>query len=124
MFRGIPAPFRRGFDVLNTTGPGLITRTLVERPHAAAGLTVLFPNPSPRTAAAPGHTETCDVTDTRNWHRFGRYGIHLMEASWRERGNFLWRKAALLWESRTRRRLLVQSRARGLTRSQPAPQLA
>lgn len=112
MLRGIPALFRRDFEVLNTTGPGLLTRTLVEQPRAAQHVTVLFP------------TVSCDVCDSANWHRFGHYGVHLMEASWRDAGSFLRRKAALLWEGRTRRRQLAQSRARGHTRTFPVPHLA
>jgi len=37
-----------------------------------------------------------------NGNRFGKYGVHLMEASWREKGNFVSRKAALLWENHLR----------------------
>jgi inositol phosphorylceramide mannosyltransferase catalytic subunit len=109
MLSGIPAPFRSRFHVLNTTGPGLITRTLAEEPEAARGVTVLYPE---------------NVCDSREWHRFGRYGIHLMEASWRDRGSFLMRKAALFWERRMRRRLLAESEARGRRRTFPLPRPA
>ena len=109
MLRGIPAPFRSRFEVLNTTGPGLITRTLAEHARAPGDVTVLYPN---------------DVCDSRNWHHFGRYGVHLMEASWRDRGNFLSQKAALLWENWSRRRLLAQSRAIGQTRTLPVAKWA
>jgi hypothetical protein len=102
LVRGIPAPFRARFEVLNTTGPGLVTRTLAEQRPAAADVKILFPD---------------DVCDSRQWHQFGKFGVHLMEASWRESGNFLGQKAALLWESWTRRRLLAQSRAIGPTRT-------
>jgi inositol phosphorylceramide mannosyltransferase catalytic subunit len=112
MLRDIPAIFRSGFDVLNTTGPGLVTRTLVEDQRRAEAVTVIFPG------------EPCDVCDGQNWHRFGRYGVHLMEASWRERGSFLWRKAAQIWENRRRSRLLRQSRTLGQTRRLGLPKLA
>lgn len=100
--RGIPAPFRSRFEVLNTTGPGLVTRTFAER--SPASVKILFP---------------ADVCDETQWHRFGRFGIHAMEATWREPGSFLGRKAALYWETRTRRQTLAQSRARGQTRTWP-----
>ncbi|MES2693323.1 MAG: glycosyltransferase [Verrucomicrobiota bacterium] len=115
MFRGIPRLFRGGFDVLNTTGPGLLTRTLAEQ-GTAADVAVIYP--------APG----CDLCDARNWHRFGRYGIHLMEASWRSRQNLLVRKTGLLWETRQRTHALAATRARStlptLSTAAPAPKLA
>lgn len=97
---GIPAPFRARFEVLNTTGPGLATRTLAEQ--TSTHVKILYPD---------------DVCDETQWHRFGRFGVHLMEASWRERGHFLGRKAALLWENWARHRGLSESRAGGHTRS-------
>ena len=104
MMAGIPSLFRAGFDVLNTTGPGLLTRTLAENPGLAANVNVLFPE---------------DVSDERTWHKFGNYGVHLMAASWRGRGNYLKRRLALLWESRTRQRLLEESRKLGKRRTNP-----
>jgi hypothetical protein len=104
MLRGIPRPFRAGFEVLNTTGPGLVTRSLADDTRSAESVNIIFPG------------DDCDVCDERNWHRFGRYGVHLMDASWRDRGSFLHRKAALLWENWQRRRLLPESRARGHAR--------
>jgi len=103
MMKGIPPFFRSEFYVLNTTGPGLLTRTLVENPGLRKSVTVLFPD---------------DVCDSRTWHQFGRYGVHLMNGSWRERGNFLWRRLAMRWESSVRRRMLAQSQTLGKTRSQ------
>jgi len=94
MMAGIPSLFRSGFDVLNTTGPGLVSRTLAENPELAPTVNVLFP---------------VDVCDDDTWHNFGAYGVHLMAASWRGRGNYFRRRLALLWESRTRRRLLKES---------------
>ena len=102
MQASIPWLFRSGFEVLNTTGPGLVTRTLAENPELAAQVNVLFPD---------------DVCDERNFHKFGTYGVHLMAASWRGRGNFLKRKLALLWEDRTRKRLKIESLRRGPRRS-------
>lgn len=107
--RGVPAPFRPRFEVLNTTGPGLVTRTLAEEPGAAADVKILFPD---------------DIGDPAQWHRFGRFGVHLMEASWRDRGRWVGRKAALLWENASRRRTLARHRALGRTRPPTVPQPA
>jgi hypothetical protein len=104
MMAGIPRPFRTGFDVLSTTGPGLISRTLAEHPTLADDVHILFPE---------------DVCDERSWHKFGDYGAHLMAASWRPRGGYLKRRLALLWESRTRRRLHGESQKRGKVRTFP-----
>jgi len=104
MLNGIPRIFRPEFVVLNTTGPGLITRTLAAEPHTAKAVTVLFPE---------------NVCDERYWHQFGSYGVHLMAASWRNKGNRLWRRLAFFWEIRLRRKLLLQSQAQGPTRSHP-----
>lgn len=104
MFRGVPRWFRRDFEVLNTTGPGLLTRTLAENPETAGDVTVLTPEPD------------CDVCDTANWHRFGPHGVHLMNGSWRNHGGRVRRRLLLLWEARLRRRLLACSRALGPVR--------
>jgi len=105
MMASIPSAFRSEFTVLNTTGPGLITRTLVENPEIAKDVTVLFPE---------------DVREPGSWHQFGRYGVHQMAASWRDKGGLVKRKLALLWESRLRRRQLIESQALGPKRSHPA----
>src|SRR6202021_4137943 len=52
MMRGLPFLFRDEFLVLNTTGPGLLSRTLAENKKLAKGVTVLFPD---------------DVCDMTNW---------------------------------------------------------
>jgi inositol phosphorylceramide mannosyltransferase catalytic subunit len=107
MMAGIPTLFRDEFYVLNTTGPGLVTRTLAENPKLAADVTVLFPD---------------DVRDPQNWHLFGCYGIHAMEGSWRTKGNFLRRRLASLWESRLRGKLARESVALGpARRTSPTP---
>ncbi|MBL9189554.1 MAG: hypothetical protein JNK23_18890 [Opitutaceae bacterium] len=104
MLGDIPRWFRDGFNVLHTTGPGLVTRTLVEQPGAAKSVTVLFPP---------------DVCDARAWHKFGDYGVHLMAASWRGRGGFLQRRLARMWETRRRKECLAESKRLGPVRSFP-----
>jgi inositol phosphorylceramide mannosyltransferase catalytic subunit len=102
MWRSIPSLFRGEFYVLDTTGPGLVSRTLVEYPDAQAQVTVLFPP---------------DVCDDRHWHQFGNYGVHLQEGGWRSRKSLLQRKLGSLWESRLRRAQLRDSRRLGPTRT-------
>lgn len=104
MMQGIPRWFRTDFEVLNTTGPGLISRTLAENPSFAREVTVLFPE---------------DVCDDRTWHHFGNYGVHVMEGSWRARGSYLRRRLANLWEAWASRRGLKESRRLGKTRAMP-----
>jgi glycosyltransferase involved in cell wall biosynthesis len=102
MMRGFPALSRDEFFVLNTTGPGLVSRTLAENPELTRTITVLFPD---------------DVCDVRNWNRFGELGVHLMEGSWRARGSFLRRRLSIYWEDRKLQRLLRQSTRLGKTRN-------
>jgi Mannosyltransferase OCH1 and related enzymes len=101
MLQGIPRLFRAEFHVLNTTGPGLISRTMAENPDLTKDLTILFPD---------------DVCDESTWHQFGNFGVHAQEGSWRSTGSCLRRRLAHLWEVWTRRRGLEESRRRGKIR--------
>jgi inositol phosphorylceramide mannosyltransferase catalytic subunit len=102
MWRPIPRLFRKDFYVLDTTGPGLVSRTLAEFPHPASQIKVLFPP---------------DVCDASNWHKFGDYGAHLQEGTWRTRKAFWHRKLSLIWETHTRAAFLRESLAKGPHRS-------
>jgi hypothetical protein len=104
MMAGFPRIFQSQYEVLNTTGPGLLTRTLAENPAPASGMTVLFPN---------------DVCDPKSWHLFGNYGIHLMDGSWRGRGGYLYRRTLCRWESWRRRRNYRESCGLGAKRVMP-----
>lgn len=104
MMASIPSIFRSEYEVLNTTGPGLLSRTLAENPEATTDLMVLFPD---------------DVLAPENWHLFGHYGVHLMDGSWRTGGNFLVRRLMWAWESWERRRRMPQSVERGPKRTLP-----
>lgn len=101
MMRGLPFLSKLEFFVLNTTGPGLISRTLAERPDLARMITVLFPD---------------DVCDFDKWNRFGEYGIHLMDGSWRIKMGRWRRRLAQNWEAWALRRLIRESATRGKTR--------
>jgi hypothetical protein len=101
MMQGIPPTVRSDFYVLNTTGPGLVSRTFAENPQLAQDVNVLFPD---------------DVCDRRSWHQFGAFGVHHMAGSWRPRPHFLSRRLTRLWEQWTLNRILADGRARGKTR--------
>ena len=101
MMRGMPRLSRAEFHILNTTGPGLLTRTLAENPALSDSVTVLFPE---------------DVCDTRNWNRFGNLGIHMMDGSWRLHNGYVLRRLAQTWEAWKMRRLLKESERLGKTR--------
>ena len=105
MMRGIPLPFRAEFRVLNTTVGGMLSRTIVENPHLAKDMTVLFPD---------------DVCDASTWHQFGDFGVHMQQGSWRLKNGYLRRRLANLWEAWARRRVLRESRAFGKSRSVPS----
>src|SRR5215469_7283863 len=83
MMQGIPRLFRAEFHVLNTTGPGLLSRTLAENPDLTTDVTILFPD---------------DVCDARSWHQFGNFGMHAQGGSWRSGGGYLLSRLANLWE--------------------------
>jgi len=102
MMAGIPRIFHSDFRVLNTTGPGLVTRTLMENPELIADVTVLFPD---------------DVCDSDNWHQFGNYGVHLMDGSWRTEGSLLRRRLARWWEVRLLSKFMPVSRRLGPRRN-------
>jgi inositol phosphorylceramide mannosyltransferase catalytic subunit len=102
MWQSIPTLFRRDFYVLDTTGPGLVSRTLAEYGDAATQVQVLFPP---------------DVCDDRHWHQFGDYGVHLQEGGWRSQKSFWRRKLGAWWEASARRKHLDAARLRGPTRS-------
>jgi mannosyltransferase OCH1-like enzyme len=102
MLAPIPRWFRDDFYVFDTTGPGLVTRTLAEYRDAARDVKVLFPD---------------DVLDERSWHCFGSYGVHLQDGTWRSRKGLLHRKLRSYWETRARRQCMTESRRLGKTRS-------
>jgi hypothetical protein len=101
MLRGFPLLFRAESLILNTTGPGVLSRTFAENPDLAKSVTVLFPD---------------DVCDSDAWHRFGDYGIHDMEGSWRTRTSWLHRRLGDRWEYHKMQSLLKESRKLGKTR--------
>lgn len=101
MMQGIPRPFRTDFVVLNTTGPGLVSRTLAENASLAKGVNILFPE---------------DVCDSKTWHQFGNVGVHLPTGSWRKRSGFLLHRLGRFWESSARKRLFKESLKLGKTR--------
>jgi hypothetical protein len=101
MMRGTPPLEKDLYSVFYSTGPGLCSRTLAENPELAKTVTVLFPD---------------DVCSVRKWYRFGEYGVHLMNSSWRpERGFVTGRLGYYHWRW-MERRLLKKTRASGGSR--------
>jgi hypothetical protein len=101
MMKGVPRILRDDVYVLNTTGPGMLSRTLAENLHLSRSIHILFPD---------------DVCDDRCWHQFGDYGVHNMAGSWRPGLNLPERLYIRLWTQRKLRRMLAEGRARGKTR--------
>jgi inositol phosphorylceramide mannosyltransferase catalytic subunit len=87
MWRAVPRLFRDSFYVLDTTGPGLVSRTLAEFDGVAEHVHVLFP---------------VDVCDATKWHQFGDYGVHLQAGSWRKKSGLIKRRLSMAWTERTR----------------------
>jgi hypothetical protein len=102
MLKPIPPMFRSEYFVLDTTGPGLVSRTLAEYAYACDEVKVLFPD---------------DVCDPNNWFRFGDYGVHLQVGTWRKREGLLRRVLHRHWHSIIRKTLLKESLKRGRKRS-------
>ncbi|HXM98390.1 MAG TPA: glycosyltransferase [Candidatus Dormibacteraeota bacterium] len=101
MTRGLPYLSRSEYYVINTTGPGLVSRTLAENPKLAGTVEVLFPE---------------DVCDQKNWNCFGDFGVHLRDASWRSKGNYIRRQFANRWENLKMQSLIKESLKLGRTR--------
>ncbi len=107
MWQSAPAPVRGSLYVLDTTGPGLVTRTLVEQGPASGpgeAVHVLFPD---------------DVCNESSWHCVGDYGVHMQHGGWRPRVGYWRRRLTALWESRTRADILATARRRGPRRMLP-----
>lgn len=82
MMRGTPPLRSDEFYVLNSTGPGLVSRTFAENPDLAKMVAVLYPE---------------DVCDPRNWNCFGEWGTHLADSSWRPNRSFVMSRLGGYW---------------------------
>jgi hypothetical protein len=102
MMEGVPRILKNDVYVLNTTGPGMLSRTLAENPQFAPIINILFPD---------------DVCNCSSWYQFGDYGVHSMAGSWRPRSRVLGRVLKRFWRNRNLRHMLAEGRARGKTRS-------
>jgi|HubBroStandDraft_6_1064221.scaffolds.fasta_scaffold38495_2 hypothetical protein len=105
MMRGSPPLIEDEYFVLNSTGPGLVSRTLAENPDLAKTVTVLFPD---------------DVCDVRNWNLFGDYGVHLMDSSWREKRSFVRQRLTNYCRDWIQQRRIKDSRKLGKSRHHPS----
>jgi inositol phosphorylceramide mannosyltransferase catalytic subunit len=104
MMRGSPPLLHDEFFVINSTGPGLVSRTLAENPEMGKGVTVLFPE---------------DVADVRNWNSFGNFGVHLADASWRPNKSYVRRKFSDFCWRWMQSRIVKQGRKLGKSRTYP-----
>ena len=102
MMASTPNIYGDDYYVLNSTGPGLVTRTLAEFPDAAKHVNILFPD---------------DVCNPQNWHNFGNYGVHLQGASWRKPRGLIQRLMIRLWESYAWNKAMAESKKLGGKRS-------
>lgn len=102
MMKGVPFLSRSEYRILYSTGPGLVSRTLAENADLSKSVKVLFPE---------------DVSDAKSWNRFGDYGVHLMEGSWRFRKSLVLRRIEQIVEGQKIERLIRQSRKLGKTRN-------
>jgi inositol phosphorylceramide mannosyltransferase catalytic subunit len=102
MTKSIPRMFRDEYYVLDTTGPGLVSRTLAEYSGVSDQVKVLFPD---------------DVRDPKSWYCFGSYGVHLQVGAWRKHKGVAHRVLHRFWESTTRRALSKENLKRGAKRS-------
>ena len=102
MMKSIPRILRDEYYVLDTTGPGLVSRTLAEYPGARDQVEVLFPK---------------DVCDRDSWYSFGSYGVHLQMGRWRPRKGVALKFLCNRWESRRRQAVLKESVKRGQKRT-------
>jgi hypothetical protein len=105
MLRCLPRLLRPEFEVLVTTGPGLVTRTWAELPPAERNVNILFPE---------------NVCDPAGWHQFGDYGVHLMDGSWRLKPKAWRQRLARHAEARLQRRMVAESRRAGGRRAAQA----
>ena len=102
MMRSIPRLCRDEYYVLNSTGPGLVSRTLAEYPDAITQVEVLFPE---------------NVCDTQYWSMFGKYGVHVRQGLWHKRGGFLRSRLIAAWMAWTTKKSVKESLKFGRRRS-------
>jgi mannosyltransferase OCH1-like enzyme len=103
MMRGVPAFSRSEYRILYTTTQAP-SRTLAETPALRPTVTVLFPY---------------DVCDPETWNRFGEYGVHLMDGSWRAGMSWWRRRLAQRYEHWILGRRLREAREKGKSRLVP-----
>jgi inositol phosphorylceramide mannosyltransferase catalytic subunit len=102
IMRRLPRILREELFVIYTTGPGLVSRTLAEYVNPANPVSVLFPE---------------DVCERSSWNQFGRYGVHLMQSSWRTRPGILRGRLVKYLERRNERHAIELARRIGPKRS-------
>jgi inositol phosphorylceramide mannosyltransferase catalytic subunit len=102
MMKSIPRLCRDEYFVLNTTGPGLVSRTLAEYPDANKQVKVLFPE---------------NVCDRKSWNHFAGYGVHVNQASWHDRKSAFRSRLVAAWMSWIKAKSVKKSLKFGGSRS-------
>jgi inositol phosphorylceramide mannosyltransferase catalytic subunit len=102
MMLRIPPTLKDHWYIFNTTGPGMLSRTLAENSQLADCIDILFPD---------------DVCDPSTWHKFGEFGVHSMQGSWRSSLGVVGRLLTRRWRHWNLRRILAEGRDRGKERS-------
>ncbi len=98
ILRSMPAIFRKNSSILCTTGPMLVTKTYAENPQLHSSIEILRPE---------------DICDRRNWNKFGAYGLHLRNGSWRPRGSYVRKLYWMIWKyclSKTEEKAIAAAR--------------
>jgi hypothetical protein len=108
--KSIPRLLREELLVIYSTGPGMVSRTLAEYSDVANPVRVLFPP---------------DVCDRGYWNRFGNYGIHLGNGSWRVSQSVLRRRLVGFLGRRNEERAIKLAKRLGQTRPlRPLPTIS
>ncbi len=102
MMKSIPRLCRHEYLVLNTTGPGLVSRTLAEYPDASKQVKVLFPE---------------NVCKRESWNHFGEFGVHVNQASWHDRKNAFRSRLVAAWMAWAKQKSVKESLKFGGARS-------
>lgn len=98
----LPRLLRQDLEVIYSTGPGMVSRTFAECPHASRWVTVLFPE---------------NVCDRASWDLFGAYGVHLGAGGWRKRPGNIKRRLINLLGKWNEERAIRYAHLIGRTRS-------
>lgn len=98
MMKSIPRLFYSDYCILNSTGPGLLSRTLGESTENAREVRVLMPS---------------NPKDLKTWHNFGSFGVHMMDHTWRRSPNPIRKRLFAMWKKRRLKSLIASIETQG-----------